>query len=104
MAGKFASRLGRLGLVVKELTGDMQLSRTEIADTHMLVVTPEKWDVITRKSSDAALTAMVRCPLQALYKTHAHAGGHAREVGRDHAQELGRRPHRHGALSFTGSL
>jgi activating signal cointegrator complex subunit 3 len=57
---KFAKRLGRLGLVVKELTGDMQLTRREISDTHMLVVTPEKWDVMTRKSSDAALTALVK--------------------------------------------
>ena len=30
VADKFARRLGRLGLVVKELTGDMQLSRREI--------------------------------------------------------------------------
>jgi len=36
---------------VKELTGDMQLTRQEITQTHMLVVTPEKWDVMTRKSS-----------------------------------------------------
>jgi activating signal cointegrator complex subunit 3 len=57
---KFSKRLGRLGLVVKELTGDMQLSRREITDTHMLVVTPEKWDVMTRKSSDAALTSLVK--------------------------------------------
>lgn len=57
---KFSKRLSRLGLVVKELTGDMQLSRREISDTHMLVVTPEKWDVMTRKSSDAALTALVK--------------------------------------------
>jgi len=57
---KFSKRLSRLGLVVKELTGDMQLSRREITDTHMLVVTPEKWDVMTRKSSDAALTSLVK--------------------------------------------
>ena len=57
---KFSKRLGRLGLLVKELTGDMKLSRREITDTHMLVVTPEKWDVMTRKSSDAALTSLVK--------------------------------------------
>ena len=38
----------------------MLLPGQEISDTHMLVVTPEKWDVITRKSSDAALTNLVR--------------------------------------------
>jgi len=57
---KFSKRLGRLGMVVKELTGDTQLSRKEIGETHMLVVTPEKWDIMTRKSSDAALTALVK--------------------------------------------
>lgn len=46
---KFSKRLGYLGVVVKELTGDMQLTRKEMDDTHMLVTTPEKWDVVTRK-------------------------------------------------------
>lgn len=30
----------------------MQLSKKEIAQTHVLVVTPEKWDVLTRKGSE----------------------------------------------------
>jgi len=47
---KFSSRLKVLGIIVKELTGDMQLSKQEILDTHVIVTTPEKWDVITRKS------------------------------------------------------
>jgi hypothetical protein len=34
---------------VRELTGDMQLSKKELAETNMIVTTPEKWDVITRK-------------------------------------------------------
>lgn len=37
------------GLTVRELTGDMQLTKRELAQTHMIVTTPEKWDVITRK-------------------------------------------------------
>ncbi len=37
------------GLVVRELTGDMQLSKKELSETQMIVTTPEKWDVITRK-------------------------------------------------------
>jgi replicative superfamily II helicase len=49
---KFSKMLGYLKLRVRELTGDMQLSRTEIEETHMLVVTPEKLDVITRKSDN----------------------------------------------------
>ena len=61
MAENFGRRLAPLGLVVKELTGDMQLTKTEIMETQMLVTTPEKWDVITRKSTgDVALTQLVK--------------------------------------------
>ena len=80
----FQARLGPLGIIVKELTGDMQLtsvyssnrkalllvdmhlliflpfsrfrsySKKELAETQLIVTTPEKWDVITRKmGSDA---------------------------------------------------
>ncbi|ETO25856.1 hypothetical protein RFI_11282, partial [Reticulomyxa filosa] len=30
----------------------MQLTKTEISETHLIVTTPEKWDVITRKSDE----------------------------------------------------
>ena len=60
MAGAFSRRLEPLGVVVRELTGDMQLSKKEVEETQMIVTTPEKWDVITRKSSDAALASLVR--------------------------------------------
>lgn len=46
---KFSTALGYLKLRIRECTGDMQLSRAEIAETHLIVTTPEKWDVITRK-------------------------------------------------------
>ena len=45
---------------MRELTGDMQLSKTELAATQMIVTTPEKWDVITRKGGDVAMAALVR--------------------------------------------
>ncbi|CEH19355.1 sec63-domain-containing protein [Ceraceosorus bombacis] len=48
---KFSKRLAYLGVKVRELTGDMQLTRQEIAETQMIVTTPEKWDVVTRKPS-----------------------------------------------------
>lgn len=61
MTESFGKRLAPLGLKVRELTGDTQLSRNELADTQMLVLTPEKWDVITRKSSsDNSLISIVR--------------------------------------------
>uniref|UniRef100_A0A1D2A263 Activating signal cointegrator 1 complex subunit 3 n=1 Tax=Auxenochlorella protothecoides TaxID=3075 RepID=A0A1D2A263_AUXPR len=56
----FARRLAPLGLRVKELTGDMQLSRKEMAETQMIVTTPEKWDVITRKGGEVSVAATVR--------------------------------------------
>ncbi|XP_006881253.1 PREDICTED: activating signal cointegrator 1 complex subunit 3 [Elephantulus edwardii] len=61
MTGYFSKRLEPLGIIVKELTGDMQLSKSEILRTQMLVTTPEKWDVVTRKSvGDVALSQIVR--------------------------------------------
>ncbi|PRP78838.1 activating signal cointegrator 1 complex subunit 3 [Planoprotostelium fungivorum] len=57
---KFSKRLSALGIVCKELTGDMQLTRKELTETQIIVTTPEKWDVITRKSGDVALTSLVR--------------------------------------------
>mmetsp|Transcript_35097 Transcript_35097/g.59441 ORF Transcript_35097/g.59441 Transcript_35097/m.59441 type:complete len:2046 (+) Transcript_35097:92-6229(+) len=57
---KFSKRLNPLGLEIKELTGDMQLTKREIAETQILVTTPEKWDVITRKSGEAALMEQVK--------------------------------------------
>ncbi|KAI8815177.1 Sec63 Brl domain-containing protein [Cladochytrium replicatum] len=64
---KFSARLGGderhggLGITVKELTGDMQLTKAEIAATQMIVTTPEKWDVVTRKSvGDTELAQKVR--------------------------------------------
>ncbi|CAL9109847.1 unnamed protein product [Musa acuminata var. zebrina] len=56
----FSHRLSPLNMVVKELTGDMQLSKNELEETQMIVTTPEKWDVITRKSSDMSLSMLVK--------------------------------------------
>ncbi|KAF9263522.1 Sec63-domain-containing protein [Marasmius fiardii PR-910] len=46
---KFAKRLKWLSVTVRELTGDMQMTKAEIAETQIIVTTPEKWDVVTRK-------------------------------------------------------
>ncbi|KAG1753916.1 Sec63-domain-containing protein [Suillus paluster] len=54
---KLGKRLKWLSIQVKELTGmrllsnpcDMQLTKSEIAETQIIVTTPEKWDVVTRK-------------------------------------------------------
>ncbi|KAF5285003.1 hypothetical protein FQR65_LT02315 [Abscondita terminalis] len=61
MVTNFSKKLACLGMKVRELTGDMQLSRKEIIETQMLVTTPEKWDVISRKgTADAELTSLVK--------------------------------------------
>lgn len=61
MTSNFGKKLAPLGVVVRELTGDMQLTKKEIQETQMLVTTPEKWDVVTRKgSSDVALSQLVK--------------------------------------------
>jgi activating signal cointegrator complex subunit 3 len=48
---KFSNRLKYLGVKVKEFTGDMQLSKKELQETHIILTTPEKWDVVTRKTN-----------------------------------------------------
>lgn len=42
MTANFSKRLSPLGVQVRELTGDMQLTKMEISQTQMLVTTPEK--------------------------------------------------------------
>lgn len=56
---KFGKRLAWLGIRVRELTGDMQLTRQEIAETQIIVTTPEKWDVVTRKPTGEGELASV---------------------------------------------
>lgn len=58
---KLGKRLAWLGVKVRELTGDMHLTKAEILDTQIIVTTPEKWDVVTRKSTgDTELVQKVR--------------------------------------------
>jgi pre-mRNA-splicing helicase BRR2 len=59
MVGSFTKRLSSYKLVVSELTGDTQLSRDQLNATQIIVCTPEKWDVITRKQN-RSITSVVR--------------------------------------------
>mmetsp|Transcript_48291 Transcript_48291/g.73017 ORF Transcript_48291/g.73017 Transcript_48291/m.73017 type:complete len:115 (-) Transcript_48291:72-416(-) len=52
---KFSSKLKPLNVIVRELTGDMQLTRLEAESSDIIVTTPEKWDVVTRKGGDGLL-------------------------------------------------
>lgn len=61
MTENFGKKLKPLGILVRELTGDMQLTKSEMLATQMLVTTPEKWDVVTRKGSgDASMISLVK--------------------------------------------
>ena len=53
---KFSSKLKSLKIIVRELTGDMQLTRAEADSADVIVTTPEKWDVVTRKGGDGSLS------------------------------------------------
>ncbi|KAI5187935.1 hypothetical protein NEHOM01_2455 [Nematocida homosporus] len=56
LAGEITSKLqNRLGVVVQEHTGDTELSKEEIARSRILICTPEKFDISTRKVSSFLL-------------------------------------------------
>ena len=60
MVGNFTKRLESYNLTIRELTGDMQLTKQQIEETQIIVATPEKWDIVTRKSGDRTYTELVK--------------------------------------------
>lgn len=61
VVGNLKERFKFLELEVSEISGDQSLTRAQIARTQILVTTPEKWDVITRKPSHiGGFTSLVR--------------------------------------------
>lgn len=60
MVGNFSKRLASYNITVHELTGDHQLTREQIAEAQVIVCTPEKWDIITRKGGEKTFTSLVR--------------------------------------------
>lgn len=56
----FMQRLASYNITVSELTGDHQLTREQIAATQVIVCTPEKWDIITRKGGEKSFTQLAR--------------------------------------------
>eukprot|EP01039_Chlorochromonas_danica_P004415 gene4415-4836_t len=56
----FGKRLAPLNMQVRELSGDQSLSRQEIVDTQVIVTTPEKWDIVTRKVTERSFAQVVR--------------------------------------------
>jgi pre-mRNA-splicing helicase BRR2 len=60
IVGNFQKRLEAFGITVRELTGDVHLTKAQIDETQIIVTTPEKWDIITRKSGDRAYIDLVK--------------------------------------------
>ncbi|KAK4355976.1 hypothetical protein RND71_024947 [Anisodus tanguticus] len=60
VVGNLSRRLEHYGVTVKELSGDQTLTRQQIEETQIIVTTPEKWDIITRKSGDRTYTQLVK--------------------------------------------
>lgn len=64
LRGRFNAVLGGqkldYGIKVRELTGDMQLSKDQIEETQIIVTTPEKWDIVTRKAGERAFLEKVQ--------------------------------------------
>ena len=53
-------RLEPFGVKVAELSGDQNLTKAQIEETQVIVTTPEKWDIVTRKAGDRTYTQSVR--------------------------------------------
>ena len=61
MVSNFTSCLtSAFGIKVGKLTGDSQMMKQQITKTQIIVITPEKRDVITRKTMDTSYTNLVR--------------------------------------------
>lgn len=60
VVGNLTRRLAPLDLNVRELTGDVSLSRHDISEAQVIVTTPEKWDIITRKGDEKVMARHVK--------------------------------------------
>ncbi|KAL3076890.1 hypothetical protein niasHT_039670 [Heterodera trifolii] len=60
MVGSFKQRLEEAyGITVGEMTGDVQMSKEQFMLTQLVVCTPEKYDIITRKGGERSYTQLV---------------------------------------------
>ena len=59
MVGNFTSHL-KVFSVLGNLPGDSQTTKQQIAETQIIVMTLEKWDIIMHKSTDTSYTNLVR--------------------------------------------
>ncbi|KAL9656222.1 hypothetical protein ABK040_007838 [Willaertia magna] len=60
VVGNLTERLSPFGIVAQELTGDRNMTKQQIDETQVIVTTPEKWDIVTRKSGDKTYVDLVK--------------------------------------------
>ncbi|WKX97568.1 hypothetical protein Q1695_013326 [Nippostrongylus brasiliensis] len=60
MVGNFTKRLAPFGITVGEMTGDAQMSKEQFMATQIIVCTPEKYDIVSRKGGERAYSQLVR--------------------------------------------
>jgi pre-mRNA-splicing helicase BRR2 len=71
----FSERLAPYGVVVAELSGDSSLTRQQIAETQLIVTTPEKFDITLRQGEGRAFTQLVKlCIIDEIHLLHDDRG------------------------------
>ena len=60
VVGNLNKRFNALGLRASEFTGEAHLSKKELAETNIIVATPEKWDIVTRRNGQASINDVVK--------------------------------------------
>ncbi|MFH4977102.1 hypothetical protein AB6A40_003811 [Gnathostoma spinigerum] len=60
MVGNFSKRLASYHITVGEMTGDQQMNKEQFMQTQVIVCTPEKYDIVTRKGGERAYNQLVR--------------------------------------------
>uniref|UniRef100_J3LSQ6 RNA helicase n=1 Tax=Oryza brachyantha TaxID=4533 RepID=J3LSQ6_ORYBR len=60
VVGNLSTRLKEYNVTVRELSGDRNLTKQQIDETQIIVTTPEKWDIVTRKSGERIYTQTVK--------------------------------------------
>ena len=74
MVGNFSKHLKTFNVKVSELTGNAQMTKQHLSETQIIVTTPEKYDVVTRKMTETSYINLVRLIIvdEILVNTTAH--------------------------------
>ena len=56
----FSIKLKPLNMAVGELTGDTAMTKQQLQATHLIITTPEKWDVVSRKGMNNSVMTSIK--------------------------------------------